>query len=88
MRDLTAGFICVKKDLLKRIDFSKISAAGYAYQIEFKFNCIKSLGATFKEAPIIFEQRREGESKISNQIIKEGIKTPLKLFINRIWKNL
>ena len=83
--DLTAGFICVRHSLIKRLDFSKISSAGYAYQIEFKYNCLAKLGASVLEIPIIFNQRRGGESKISNQIIIEGLKTPAKIFFRRLW---
>lgn len=86
INDLTAGFICARRDLLEKIDFDNISASGYAYQIEFKFNCINKLKARTTEIPIIFHSRRQGESKISNQIISEGIILPLKLFWKRIWK--
>jgi len=76
--DLTAGFICVRKKIFKKIDFRKIASSGYAYQIEFKFYCVKILGARVKEVPIYFKSRREGESKLSNQTITEGIITPWK----------
>jgi len=84
INDLTAGFICIKKELLEKIDFSKISSSGYAYQIEFKNYCEKKLNAKILEIPIIFKSRFGGESKMSNQIIREGIKTPLRLFIKRV----
>ncbi len=84
--DLTAGFMCVKRDLLEKIDFDEINSAGYAYLIEFKFYCINKLGAKVKEIPIIFKERRMGESKISNQIITEGIKAPLRIFTKRLWR--
>ncbi len=84
--DLTAGFMCARRDLLEKIDFDGINSAGYAYLIEFKFYCINKLGAKVKETPIIFKERRMGESKISNQIITEGIKAPLRIFWRRLWK--
>lgn len=83
VQDLTAGFVCFKRDLLDKIDLDAIGSGGYAYQIEFKFHCVKQ-GATIKEIPIIFKNRREGESKMSNHIIREGLKTPLKLFFLRL----
>lgn len=87
IRDQTAGFVCFRHQLIKKMDFLKISSAGYAYQIEFKFYCLSKLQASYLEVPIIFNQRRGGESKISNQIIIEGLKTPLKIFFRRLWIN-
>lgn len=86
IKDLTAGFICARRELLEKIDFSKIDSSGYAYQIEFKYYCVNILKAKCKEVPIIFKRRREGESKISKQIIREGIITPWKVLSRRIWK--
>ncbi len=85
IHDLTAGFICVRREVIDRIDFSKIGSAGYAYQIEFKYQ-VSKLNLRITEVPIIFKNRREGESKLSNQIISEGLKTPLKIFWQRLWK--
>ncbi|OGH77904.1 MAG: hypothetical protein A3C10_03425 [Candidatus Magasanikbacteria bacterium RIFCSPHIGHO2_02_FULL_48_18] len=83
LSDLTSGFICVKKEILKKINFKTISASGYAYQMEFKFFCVFNAKASVKEIPILFQNRREGESKLSNQIIQEGIKIPIRLFLRR-----
>jgi len=84
INDLTAGFICVKKDLLEKIKFEEIASNGYAYQIEFKNYCEKKLLAKFIEIPIIFKSRFGGESKMSNQIISEGLITPIKIFFKKI----
>lgn len=86
INDLTAGFICVRREILERIDFNSIDSSGYAYQIEFKCHCLYALGAKIKEIPIIFKSRRGGESKISNQIISEGILAPWRILFKRIWK--
>lgn len=86
--DLTAGFMCVRKDLLERINFDEIDCTGYAFLIEFKFYCINKLEAKFKEIPIVFKERGRGESKISNKIIIEGIMAPLKIFIKRCFSNI
>lgn len=79
VNDLTAGFTAIRRDLLSRIALDEISATGYAYQMEMKFHCIHIHGGSVIEVPIIFKERREGESKISNHIIREGLKVPLKL---------
>ena len=86
INDLTAGFICARREMLEKIDFDNIDSSGYAYQIEFKCYCLYGLGAKIKELPIIFESRRGGESKISNQIISEGILAPWRILLKRLWK--
>jgi dolichol-phosphate mannosyltransferase len=83
VRDITAGFMCFRASILRRIDFSQVHASGYAFLQELKFYTIQ-LGGTVQEVPILFRSRREGESKISRHIIREGLKTPWRLFYRRI----
>lgn len=83
INDMTSGFMCVRRKLLEKIDFEKMSAAGYAYQIEFK-NACSNFTSNICEIPIIFEERREGQSKISSNIITEGLLTPIKILFSRI----
>lgn len=79
IHDLTAGFMCFHSDLLRQIDFSRFQASGYAFLMELKFRSIRSLGAGVTEVPIVFRARREGESKISHHIIREGLAIPWRL---------
>ena len=82
INDLTAGYVGMKRSLLANMDFSKLHSAGYAYQIEFKCYCFYKLKANISEIPIVFKSRRGGESKLSNQIINEGVLTPIRI----LWK--
>lgn len=84
VRDLTAGYMCFHAPLLRRMNLDHVSASGYAFLMDLKFNAIHGYAARVKEVPIIFKSRREGESKISHHIIREGLKTPLRLFARRI----
>src|SRR3989344_758266 len=70
INDCTGGFNLIKTHFLKNVDFSKIDASGYAFLIELKYFLWKS-EAQFKELPIVFRNRVNGESKISNHIILE-----------------
>ena len=70
--DPTAGFVCFKRKVLETIDLDKIRFVGYAFQIEMKF-ATRRLGFKIAEVPIIFTERVEGVSKMSRNIIKEGI---------------
>ncbi len=72
IQDPTAGFICYKRNVLETIDLNKIRFVGYAFQIEMKF-AARKLGFKIVEVPIIFTERVEGVSKMSRNIIKEGI---------------
>lgn len=78
IRDTTAGFVCYRRNVLETIDLDKIRFVGYAFQIEMKF-ATRKLGFKIKEVPIIFTERVEGVSKMSKNIIKEGIFGVLKI---------
>lgn len=70
--DPTAGFVCFRRKVLETIDLDKIRFVGYAFQIEMKF-ATRRLGFRIVEVPIIFTERVEGVSKMSRNIIREGI---------------
>lgn len=72
VNDPTAGFVCYKADVLRRIPLDKVHFIGYAFQIEMKYRAWK-LGFKIKEVPIAFEDRKEGVSKMSSGIIKEAM---------------
>lgn len=76
--DPTAGFMCYSRKVLETINLDEIHFIGYAFQIEMKFAAWK-LGFKIKEVPIRFEDRKYGESKMSHNIIKEGVLGVLKL---------
>lgn len=83
LKDMTGGYNCINVEYLKMIDLDSVSSSGYAFIMELKYALYKA-GATITETPIIFENRLGGESKISNNIISEGIMAPWKM----LWKNL
>ena len=76
IQDMTAGFMHIHADVLRKVDFSRMRASGYAFLMELKFRITNTLRGSVAEVPIIFKSRRGGESKISNHIIREGLKTP------------
>ena len=76
--DQTDGFLCYRREVLETINLDEIHFAGYAFQIEMKFAAWK-LGFKLKEVPILFEDRKFGESKMNRGIVKEGILGVLKL---------
>jgi dolichol-phosphate mannosyltransferase len=76
-RDLTGGFKCWKRAALQALDLDGVDAHGYAFQIEMTYRAIQA-GMTVSEVPIVFRERREGQSKMSTWITLEAIwKVPL-----------
>jgi dolichol-phosphate mannosyltransferase len=64
IRDTSGAFRAYRVDALRKIDLSKIQSAGYAYLEEILWHLHRA-GATFKEVPITFHERRAGKSKIN-----------------------
>lgn len=87
VNDTTAGFVCYKRKVLETINLDAIRFVGYAFQIEMKFAAWK-LGFTIKEVPIVFVDRKEGTSKMSKGIIKEGVLGVLKIQWQSFFKNI
>ena len=69
--DTTAGFMCYKVNSLKQIDLDNVRSNGYSFQIEMKFKMYKK-GFKIIEVPILFIDRREGESKMSRKVVYEA----------------
>lgn len=81
--DTTSGFKCYKREILERINLSKIQMKGYGFQIEMKYNTYK-LGYKIIEVPIIFADRKEGTSKMSSSIFGEAFWGVLKMKFRKI----
>lgn len=71
-RDFTGGFICWRKSVLQSFELDHLGAGGYSFLIELKFMAFRK-GYKFLEIPIIFEDRRVGNSKMSFKIILEAL---------------
>lgn len=86
VKDATAGFVCYKREVLDAINFDEIKFVGYAFQIEMKFAAWK-LGFKIVEVPIVFVDRKVGQSKMNHGIIKEGVLGVIKIQWNSLFKN-
>jgi len=87
IRDYTSGFMCIKTQLLSKIDLEKVGSSGFAFLIELKY-LLWERGGKFKEFPITLENRREGESKIGARVILEGIFLPWRLIFQNHTKKV
>ena len=72
VRDLTGGFKCFRREVLERIDLPTVSSAGYAFQIELTYRALRA-GFRVVEVPIVFADRRVGQSKMSRSIVIEAL---------------
>jgi dolichol-phosphate mannosyltransferase len=72
VRDLTGGFKCWRREALASIDFGSVDSKGYAFQIEMTYRAIRN-GFRVTEMPIVFRDRRVGDSKMSGTIVAEAI---------------
>ncbi len=72
LRDVTAGFMCWRRAALEAIDLSSITSNGYSFQIEMKYRALRR-GLRVVETPIVFVDRRVGQSKMSRAIFVEGL---------------
>ena len=78
IRDLTGGFKCFNRRVLEALDLGDVKSAGYGFQIELTYRTLKK-GFTVKEIPIVFEDRRVGQSKMSRKIFLEALTVVWKL---------
>ena len=72
LRDLTAGFVCYRREALEGLDLRSVRSEGYAFQIEMKYRLLKA-GCRIEEMPIRFVDRRVGQSKMSRRIFVEAL---------------
>ncbi|MBM3257402.1 MAG: polyprenol monophosphomannose synthase [Candidatus Liptonbacteria bacterium] len=78
IHDLTTGFVAYRRNILEQIVTNGFSHEGYAFQIEAKW-LAHARGARIVEIPIIFRERQNGVSKMSGEIMMEGIVAPWRL---------
>ena len=71
IHDCTGGYRCYRVAALRTLNLDAISAQGYAFQVELAYNIWRS-GYRWREVPIIFEDRRVGQSKMSRKIFIEA----------------
>jgi len=70
--DATGGFKCFRRKVLEAIPLDQVRSNGYAFQIEMSYRAWKR-GFKIAEIPIVFNDRLEGESKMSKRIVREAV---------------
>ena len=76
--DCTSGYRCWRRDALARIPLDRVFSDGYAFLVEMLFRASRG-GCRIGEVPIIFVERRQGQSKVSKAVLIESLITPWRL---------
>ena len=84
LSDPTSGFNAIHRNVLKKIVNHNINSDGYVFLIEIKYFAWKG-GFSIKELPIIFTERRNGQSKLNFSIKVHSAIRVVQLGLGRIW---
>jgi len=76
--DCTSGFRCWRREALQRLPLESMVSDGYSFLVEMLFDAAGS-GCRIAEVPIVFVERRVGQSKMSSQVIFESAIMPWRL---------
>lgn len=76
--DATSGFKCWRRKALEAIGFETTFSSGYVFLYEMKYKAFRK-GLRVTEVPIIFVERKSGNSKLDWRVIREAIWGVLKL---------
>jgi len=80
--DCTSGFRCWRREALARLPLDTMVSDGYAFLVEMLFDAARN-GSRISEVPIIFVERRQGQSKLSSNVIVESVIMPWRLKLRR-----
>jgi dolichol-phosphate mannosyltransferase len=76
--DCTSGFRCWRREALARLPLDSMVSNGYAFIVEMLFEASRR-GCRIGEVPIIFIERRQGQSKVSARVLAESLIVPWRL---------
>lgn len=78
VRDLTTGYKAFTRKALEAVNVSTVRSNGYSFQIEMTYRALQA-GLKVTEVPIVFVDRRVGQSKMSRKIFAEAVGVVWKL---------
>jgi dolichol-phosphate mannosyltransferase len=80
--DCTSGYRCWRREAITRIPLDRIVSDGYAFLVEMLFEA-HTRGCRIGESPIIFVERRVGQSKLDTGVLLESVITPWRVRFRR-----
>lgn len=78
--DCTSGFRVWRREALARMPIDRARANGYAFLTEMLYEAQRR-GCRIGEVPIVFVERQEGYSKVSQKVLWESLLTPWRLIL-------
>ncbi|MGH9967677.1 MAG: polyprenol monophosphomannose synthase [Pyrinomonadaceae bacterium] len=76
--DATSGYNCWRREALEAVGFEDFFSSGYVFLVEMKYKAYRK-GFRMGEVPIIFVERKSGNSKMDWRVILEAIWGVLRL---------
>lgn len=87
VKDTTGGFKCISRKALEAVDLDKFIFKGYAFQIEMNYK-VWAKKMRLREVPIIFYERRDGQSKMNRSLVFEAFFGVVRLRFKKIFGTL
>ncbi len=78
LTDATSGFNCWRRAALEAVGFESFFASGYVFLVEMKYKAYRK-GLKIGEVPIVFVERKSGDSKLDWRVIFEAVLGVLRL---------
>jgi dolichol-phosphate mannosyltransferase len=78
--DCTSGYRCWRREALARLPIANMVSDGYSFLVEMLYEA-KRRGFRIAEVPIIFVERRQGQSKLSSNVLLESLMMPWRLVL-------
>ena len=72
IKDFTGGYNMWRKTTLEKIGLEDVVSRGYSFQIEMKYKTYKK-GLNIVEVPIVFPDRKKGQSKMSGSFLLKAL---------------
>lgn len=72
VKDMTSGYKAFTRRALESINLGRVRSNGYSFQVELNYRALRQ-GLRVSEVPIIFVDRRAGESKMNRRIVLEAV---------------
>jgi dolichol-phosphate mannosyltransferase len=82
-RDCTTGFRLWRRELLLRLDLGRVRSEGYSFLVETLYLAAAAQGR-IAEVPIVFVERKSGESKLDARVLAESALRPWQLLGRRL----
>jgi dolichol-phosphate mannosyltransferase len=78
--DCTSGYRCWRREALERMPIASMVSDGYSFLVEMLYEA-RRRGLRIGEVPIIFIERRQGQSKLSSNVLLESLIMPWRLVL-------